>query len=197
MNSILQILVYVLLLFRETSVQSRVESYQRLKKMALDAALLNTQHYKVRVKWSNPGNGVAPFHTPWCSSYWKVILRVTLDWSRQLYFLYTLLWVTLHHSPSTRTFLTLIPPSKLICYQIKKLNQAKLYWQCYIYRLHICWRVRPPATGVLDMTLNNLMGRFHWNDSFGECWKPLHCNWSQFHSGSERLHLIESYLWVE
>ena len=27
--------------------------------------------YKVpsRVKWSNPGKGLAPFPTPWCSSY--------------------------------------------------------------------------------------------------------------------------------
>ena len=31
-------------------VQSQVESYQRLKKMVLDAALLNIQHYKVRIK---------------------------------------------------------------------------------------------------------------------------------------------------
>ena len=31
------------------------------QKIVLDATLLNTQHYKVRikVKWSNPGNGVA------------------------------------------------------------------------------------------------------------------------------------------
>ena len=35
---------------RETEVQSKVESYQRLKKMALDASLLNTKHYKVRIK---------------------------------------------------------------------------------------------------------------------------------------------------
>ena len=35
---------------RETWVQSQVESYQRLKKMVLDASLLNTQHYKVRIK---------------------------------------------------------------------------------------------------------------------------------------------------
>ena len=34
----------------ETGVQSQVESYQRLKKMVLDSALLNTQHYKVRIK---------------------------------------------------------------------------------------------------------------------------------------------------
>ena len=31
--------------------------------MVLDAALLNTKPYKVRVKWSNPGNGVAPTYT--------------------------------------------------------------------------------------------------------------------------------------
>ena len=35
---------------REIWVQSQVESYQRLKKMVLDAILLNTQHYKVRIK---------------------------------------------------------------------------------------------------------------------------------------------------
>ena len=35
---------------RETWVQSQVASYQRLKKMVLDASLLNTQHYKVVIK---------------------------------------------------------------------------------------------------------------------------------------------------
>ena len=35
---------------RETGVQSLVELYQRLKKLVLDAALLDTQHYKVRIK---------------------------------------------------------------------------------------------------------------------------------------------------
>ena len=48
-------------------------------KMVLDTTLLNTQHYKVRFKgkveqsweWSS-----AP--TPWCSSYRKGSLRVTL-----------------------------------------------------------------------------------------------------------------------
>ena len=34
----------------ETGVQSQVESYQRLKKMELDATLLSTRHYKVRIK---------------------------------------------------------------------------------------------------------------------------------------------------
>ena len=36
--------------FWETGVQSQVESYQRLKKMVLDATLLSTQHYKVKIK---------------------------------------------------------------------------------------------------------------------------------------------------
>ena len=37
--------------------------------VVLDAALLKTQHYKLRVKWSNPGNGVAPSPTSCCSNY--------------------------------------------------------------------------------------------------------------------------------
>ena len=35
---------------QETWVQSQVESYQRLKKMVLDASLLKSQHYKVGIK---------------------------------------------------------------------------------------------------------------------------------------------------
>ena len=67
----------------ETGVQSQVESNQRpkKKKKILDNSLLNTQHYKVRIKskWSNPGKGVVPFSKPRCSSYWKGKFRVTLD----------------------------------------------------------------------------------------------------------------------
>ena len=56
-------------------------------KMELDASLLNTQHYKVRFKSKvEPSReGVAPSPTSWCSSYRKGSLRVTLDYSRQLY----------------------------------------------------------------------------------------------------------------
>ena len=35
---------------RESGVQSLVESYQKLKKMLVDASLFNTQPYKVRFK---------------------------------------------------------------------------------------------------------------------------------------------------
>ena len=45
--------------------------------------VLNSQHYKVRVKWSNLGNEVAPSPTLRCNSYRNGSLRVTLDFSRQ------------------------------------------------------------------------------------------------------------------
>ena len=53
---------------RETWVQSQVESYQRLKKWYLmpPCLTLSIIRYGSRVKWSNPGKGIAPSPTPWC-----------------------------------------------------------------------------------------------------------------------------------
>ena len=47
---------------------------------------LSNIRYVSRVKWSNPGNGVAPSPKPRCSSYWKGSLLVALDYSRRFYF---------------------------------------------------------------------------------------------------------------
>ena len=65
----------------------------KTQKMVLDTSLLNTQHYKVRIKGKveQSREGVAPSPTPWCSSYRKGSLRVTLDYGRQLYFYLVLL----------------------------------------------------------------------------------------------------------
>ena len=56
----------------------------KTQKMVLDAALLNTQHYKVRIKGkveqSREKNSALP--TPRCSSYWKRSHRVTLNEGR-------------------------------------------------------------------------------------------------------------------
>ena len=81
----------------ETWVQFQVESYQRLKKWYLmpHCLTLSIIRYGSRVKWSNPGKGVAPSLTPWCSSYRKGSLWVTLDKRRQLYLL-TLLHVYIY-----------------------------------------------------------------------------------------------------
>ena len=56
--------------------------------LASRASLLNTQHYKVRIKGKveQSREGVAPSPTPWCSSYRKGSLRVTLDYGRQLFY---------------------------------------------------------------------------------------------------------------
>ena len=62
----------------------------KTQKMILKATLIKTQHYKVRIKgkaWSNPRKGVVPSSTPWCSSYQKGSLWVTLDYGRQLYYI--------------------------------------------------------------------------------------------------------------
>ena len=58
---------------RETWVRSQIESYQRLKKWYLmpPCLTLSIIRYGSRVKWSNPGKGVAPSPTPWCSKLSK------------------------------------------------------------------------------------------------------------------------------
>ena len=58
---------------REIWVQSPVESYQRLKKWYLmpPCLTLSIIRYGSRVKWSNPGKGVAPSPTPRCSKLSK------------------------------------------------------------------------------------------------------------------------------
>ena len=73
----------------------------KTQKMVLDASLLNTQHYKVRIKGKveQSREGVAPSPTHWCSSYRKGSLRVTLDNGRQLYFtlyiyIYTYIYIS-------------------------------------------------------------------------------------------------------
>ena len=68
-------------------LQSQVASYQRLWKWYLipPCLTLSNIRYVSRVKWSNPGKGVAPSPTPRYSSYWKGSFLVTLDYSRQLY----------------------------------------------------------------------------------------------------------------
>ena len=67
----------------ETGGQSLVMSYQGLKKWYLIPSCL-TLRYVSRVKWSNPGKGLAPSPTLQSSSYWKGSLRVAIDYSRQL-----------------------------------------------------------------------------------------------------------------
>ena len=90
---------------RETGVQSRVESHQRIKKWYLmpHCLTLCIIRYGSRVKWSKPGKGVALFPTPLCRSYRKGSLRVILDYGRQLYFyfIYIYIYIYVYRHPQT------------------------------------------------------------------------------------------------
>ena len=115
----------------------------KTQKMVLDAPLLNTQHYKVRIKGKvgNPGKGVAPSPTPWCSSYWKGSLRVTLNDGRQLYFTH-LLWnkrktVNIYVDVLGNIYLCLCEwISKWICISIVS-SMWLLTWVHFLYYLFI------------------------------------------------------------
>ena len=63
----------------QDSITSRV--IPQTQKIVLDASLLDTHHYNVRIKdkWSNTEKGVAFHSAPRCSSYWKGRRRVVLD----------------------------------------------------------------------------------------------------------------------
>ena len=59
----------------------------KTQNMVVDAALINTKYYKVRIKGEveNPGNIVVASFMPRCSSYWKGSLRATINIGQQLY----------------------------------------------------------------------------------------------------------------
>ena len=63
------------------SIPGRV--IQKTQKMVLipPCLTLSIIRYGSRVKWSNPGKGVALFPTPRCSSYRKGNLQVTFDFT--------------------------------------------------------------------------------------------------------------------
>ena len=63
------------------------------QKILFDVALLNAR-YGSKVKWRNPRKGVAPSPTTWCSSYRKGSLRVTLNYGRQLIYIY--IYIVIH-----------------------------------------------------------------------------------------------------
>ena len=105
----------------------------KTQKMVLDASLLNTQHYKVRIKGKveQSREGIAPSPTPSCSSYRKGSLRVTLDYGRPLYFIY-LLSAILNKSwrqhPTKHQLSGHLPPiTKTI--QVRRIRHAGHYWR--------------------------------------------------------------------
>ena len=101
--------------------------------MVLDASLLNTQHYKVRIKGKvEPSReGVAPSPTSWYSSYRKGSLRITLDYGRQL-FTYIYIYVCVCVYVCARVCVCIyiyIYIYTCVYPQVQDVKQAK-YWWC-------------------------------------------------------------------
>ena len=106
----------------------------KILKMVLDTSLLNAQQlrYVLRVKWSNPGKGVASFPTPQCCSYRKGSLRVSLSYGVQLtYYLKikkkTYVKTTLPGARRTIAFI-FINPAFFWSWSIIYDNQKRIYY---------------------------------------------------------------------
>ena len=91
----------------ETTVQSQVSSYQRFKKWYLIPPCLTVSiiKYVSRVKWSNPGEEVAPSPTLCCSSHWKGSPRLPSP------LLIPVSWLTVVESDSKAPFSMATTPS--------------------------------------------------------------------------------------
>ena len=122
---------------RETWVQSQVESYQRLKKWYLmpSCLTLSVIRYGSKVKWVNPGKGVVPFPTIWCSS-----LRVTDDYGHQLYFSFIL-----HIPQRSRTGASL---DGLVSYPGHSLEKEGSYFSA---EMQSVYSTDPAVTGLYYM----------------------------------------------
>ena len=97
--------------------------------MVLDTSLLNTQQYKVCIKWSNPGKGVAPSPTPWCSSNWKGSFLVALDYGRQLYLL-TCMLIQTHPHTHTHIYIYIYIYIYLLC--------AYMFYSYIYIHIYVC-----------------------------------------------------------
>ena len=104
---------------------------------------LSIIRYGSRVKWRNPGKGVAPSPTPWCSSYWKGSLRVTLDYGRLL------MWITI--CDFSRKY--------LLCYQCNIViiyGYTKYTWCLYTDVLNVHMHRNPETLTSLLVQVRNL-----------------------------------------
>ena len=172
---------------RETGVQSQVASYQRLLKWYLIPPCLTLSNisYISRVKWSNPGKGVAPSPTPRCSSYRKGSLWITLDYGSQLYFTFTYsslrfsshTWNEAMHNVSAHQLPQRTPNTALTGSVTWYTHRAKI--------LQIFW---------LALVLNaDALKQGPYFCCYGQCFS---CSSPWLSSGSNRIWLIDRLIWI-
>ena len=114
---------------------------------------LSIIRYGSRVKWSNPGNGVAPSPTTRCSSYWKRSLRITLDYGWQLhiflsakcYFVHSSIeaWISLWIAVSFKMLITVFHFLKrsIKSSWTKKTQQFQMGWVIFYVQIQHLWQI--------------------------------------------------------
>ena len=176
---------------RETSIQSQFELYQRLKKWYLKLLCLTLSNirWESRVKWSNPGKGVAPSPKPRCSSYRKKSFRFTLDLGRQ-HFLLTARYTDMKEGVP----LQLVSATKKMLKPLLEIIHDKRLRDSRKLQLKVLKKETTMFSS--PTTLNNLMLRLHLCWKFGKAEFPLITIGSRF-TLTGVLFLIGSYLWVK
>ena len=210
---------------QETRVQSQVKSYQSLKKWYLmpPCLTLSIIRWGSRVKWSNPGNGVAsPLHLGVVAierggafgSLSTMVVNFTLlirysvriklkfllsfcrytDWSWYLWFL-------TGHPSKQLTGLLLLNFSVLA-----GTGALILTWLTLLVGLTMCWpyphsskkkkkKKKKKKCPVYDTKLHLMVKLQFWRSvEFGV---PLHCHYALIHFDLEWQYLLGSYLFVK
>ena len=89
---------------------------------------LNLIRQGSRVKWSNPGIGVAPSPILRCGGYWNGSLRITLDYGRQLYYIIV---ENLEKLLTSILFCSYIYIYMCVCVYNFKINTGTFWLKCY------------------------------------------------------------------
>ena len=113
------------------SIQGEVIPKIKKKKWFLipPCLTLSMIRYISRVKWSNPGKGVAPSPTLRCSSNWTEILQVALDYGHQFYFLHYI-----RNAIEITAFLSVKNQPKWSLYYILNLIWIPSLYSCRCYQ---------------------------------------------------------------
>ena len=111
--------------------------------------------YASRVKWSNPGKGVAPYPTHQWSSYWKGSLLVTVGYGRRLYLLTSMIWWEQVFS---------------------SLSDNKLYFQLSLFfKLYCIWQACLELHTISGATKWSLISEFNRHCLTSNIWgEPMH-----------------------
>ena len=161
---------------REIRVQSQVESYQRLKKWYLmsPCLALNTIREESRVKWCNPGNGVAPSSMPRCTGWNdKIVALEKTTWFHFRLMKTGFLFVVVDHllvgqlCTNPKSDRSLLSCLKVIQCSTSEIGESPLYNSCSL-PIQVMTTGPLPATSKCKSGLPRLTGTCPgwWKQSF-------------------------------